>query len=486
MLRSLGGSFVVADGANALLFCIYYLIVPVMPEYVILLSVPGLRQKDLDHMPRLQSLVSGGDCGELVPSFPAVTCPVQANMTTGAPPSVHGVIANGSYCREQRQVEMWTAANDCIGASQLWDIMRQHNSTLTSAVWFPLHSKECGADYVCTPAPIHNPDGSESLWCYTRPEQLYGELLEDLGHFPLQHFWGPAANIKSTAWIVDSAVHAAQRFQPNLFYVYLPHLDYAGQKFGPDSEEAKHALSELDVEIGKLIDGFAKAYGEAQPLWLVASEYVISPVDHVCYPNRILRKAGLLAVREEDGCAHLDFAASRAWALADHQFSHIFVQDSDPATIDKVKKLFEKQPGIAEVLTRADFDRYDLSHANSGDLVLISEPNSWQAYYWWFEDERAPGVCPHRRHPPQAWLRPGRNVLGSCGQGNPARRDTRKGFARRAGSYDRTTWGTAIIRAWSFCRTPDGRHRCRRSCPAAVWNLDACMFVPARWDRRCR
>ncbi len=364
-----------------------------MPEYVILLSVPGLRGQDLAHMPRLQSLVGKGDCGELVPSFPAVTCPVQANMTTGAPPSEHGVVANGFYSREQQQVEMWTAANDCIARPQLWDIMRQHHPTLTSAVWFPLHSKECSADYVCTPAPIHNPDGSESLWCYTRPESLYGDFLEEIGHFPLQHFWGPASNIKSTAWIADSAVHAAKRFRPNLFYIYLPHLDYAGQKFGPDSEDAKHALGELDGEIGKLVDGFAEAYGEARPLWLVASEYVITPVDHVCYPNRILREAGLLAVRDEADGEHLDFETSRAWALADHQFSHIFVRESDATTIREVTKLFARQPGIAKVLTRDDFDRYDLSHANSGDLVLISTPNSWKAYYWWLDDDRAPAFA---------------------------------------------------------------------------------------------
>ncbi len=364
-----------------------------MPEYVILLSVPGLRQQDLAAMPQLQTLVAEGDCGELVPSFPAVTCPVQANMTTGAPPAEHGVVANGFYWREQQQVEMWTSANDCIGSPQLWDIMHRHNSELTSAVWFPLHSKECGADYVCTPAPIHNPDGSESLWCYTRPEQMYGELLEELGHFPLQHFWGPAANIKSTAWIVDSAIHSARQFRPNLFYIYLPHLDYAGQKFGPDSEDAKRALGDLDVEIGKLVDGFAEAYAESRPLWLVASEYVISPVDQVCFPNRVLREAGLLAVREEADGEHLDFAASRAWALADHQFSHVFVRDNDAMTIQEVTKLFADQPGIAEVLARDNFDRYDLSHANCGEVVLISEPNSWQAYYWWLNDDRAPAYA---------------------------------------------------------------------------------------------
>jgi len=364
-----------------------------MPDQVILLSVPGLRRQDLLHMPRLQSLVGEGDCGELVPSFPAVTCPVQANLTTGVPPSEHGVVANGTYARSEQQVEMWTAPNTCIDRPQLWDIMHRHSSALTSAVWFPLHSKECGADYICTPAPIHNPDGSESLWCYTRPEQLYGEFLESYGHFPLHHFWGPAANIKSTAWIVDSAIQAAQKFRPNLFYLYLPHLDYAAQKHGPDSDAARQALTELDAEIGKLATGFAAAYTGAHPLWLVASEYVVTPTDHVSYPNRVLRAAGLLAVREAADGEHLDFAASRAWAMVDHQCAHVFVRDSDVATIQQTAQLLAQQPGIAEVLTRADFDRYDISHSNSGDLITISTPNSWQAYYWWLDDDNAPAYA---------------------------------------------------------------------------------------------
>ncbi|MGI9427943.1 MAG: alkaline phosphatase family protein [Bythopirellula sp.] len=364
-----------------------------MPDSVILLSVPGLRRQDLAHMPALQHLVAAGDCGELVPSFPATTCPVQANMTTGAPPSEHGVIANGFFWRDRQEVEMWTSTNECIARPQLWDIMRRHHPELTSAVWFPLHSKECGADYVCTPAPIHNPDGSESLWCYTRPESFYGELLEPLGHFPLQYFWGPAANIQSTAWIVASAIQAAQQFQPNLFYLYLPHLDYAAQKFGPDSNQAQHALRELDAEIGILTHGFASAYGEAKPLWLVASEYVISPVDHVSYPNRVLREAGLLQVQAAADGEQLDLETSKAWALADHQCAHVFVRAGDPATIGRVAQLFTDKPGIAEVLTREDFHRYDLQHENCGDLVLISTPNSWQAYYWWFEDSRAPAFA---------------------------------------------------------------------------------------------
>ncbi len=294
-----------------------------MPEYVILLSIPGLRGQDFESMPRLRALTQNGDRAELAPTLPAVTCAVQANMTTGAPPREHGVVGNGFFWRQRGEVEMWTSPNDCILRPQLWDLLHQQGAGATSAVWFPLHSKGCGADYVCTPAPIHNPDGSESLWCYTKPESLYGDLIAELGHFPLQHFWGPIANIKSTAWIVASAVRGAHRFRPNLFYAYLPHLDYAAQKFGPDSNQAIAAVAELDVEIGRMIDGFAAAYGNVAPLWLVASEYVITPVDHVLYPNRLLRDAGLLSVKPSEAGEVIDFAASRAgrWPITSFRMS---------------------------------------------------------------------------------------------------------------------------------------------------------------------
>lgn len=361
-----------------------------MPEYVILLSVPGLRRQDLAHMPRLAALTAGGDQAELAPTFPAVTCTVQASMTTGAPPSEHGVIANGFYWRDRKSVEMWTTPNECVDRPQIWDTLHEQAPGVTSAVWFPLHAKHCGADYVCLPAPVHNPDGSESLWCYTKPEMLYGDFLAKLGHFPLMNYWGPLAGIKSTEWIVSSAIQAAEQFRPNFFYLYMQHLDYAPQKFGPESAETRQALADLDAELGRLIDGFAVAYGDAKPLWLVASEYVITPVDHVLYPNRLLRQGGLLEVKDVDGGELIDFEQSRAWALADHQFSHVFVRDQDAVTSAKVKDLFSGQPGVAEVFEPKDAPQYDLHHERSGDVVVVSKPHSWQAYYWWFDDARAP------------------------------------------------------------------------------------------------
>jgi len=364
-----------------------------MAEYVVLVSVPGLRDRDLRQMPRLTALVAGGDQAELVPSFPAVTCPVQANMLTGSPASEHGVVANGFYWRDRGEVEMWTSPNECIQQPQLWDLLHRHQPGLTTAAWFLRHTKGCGADYVCTEAPIHNPDGSESLWCYTRPESLYQKLFDELGHFPLHRFWGPLAGVESTAWIVDSAIRVAAQHRPNLFCVYLPHLDYAAQKDGPDSSPIDTSLAELDRELGRLIDGFATAYQGANPLWLVASEYVISPVDHVSYPNRALREAGLLRVREQSDGEHLDLESSIAWALADHQLAHVYIRDPDPQVARRAADVLASQSGVAEVLTRDQLNRYDLQHPHCGELVVISEPSSWQAYYWWFDDRHAPAFA---------------------------------------------------------------------------------------------
>lgn len=375
-----------------------------MSDHVVLLSIPGLAAEHLVHMPNLREQMAAGDKVPLEASFPAVTCSVQANMTTGVSPSEHGVVANGFFWRELAagdhppagsenkagQVELWTAWNTVIQRPQIWDLLHQQDQSINSAMWFALHNKGCGADNICTFAPIHNPDGSESLWCYTRPEMMYGNLRDQLGHFPLKHFWGPLAGIQSTAWIVSSAIWAARAHQPNFWYIYLPHLDYATQKQGPQSTATREALHDLDIELGRLFASLKEIYADESLLWVAASEYVVTPVSSVTYPNRILRELGLLELDDVDGLEQLNVLASRAFAMADHQHSHVFVHPDAQASIGAIVDRFRQEPGIDEVLTRDQLAQYQLDHPRSGDVVLISNPDSWQAYYWWLDDAMAP------------------------------------------------------------------------------------------------
>ncbi len=411
-----------------------------MSARLIFLSIPGLRHEDLPQMPHLQRLMDGGTQSRIAHSFPCVTWPSQANMLTGKKPSEHGVIANGFYWRDKRQVEMWTAWNEVIEQPQIWDVLKTEQPGVQSAAWFPMLSKGCGADYICMPAPIHQPDGSEDLWCYTRPQSFYGRLLQQYGHFPLHHFWGPLANIQSSEWIATSALAAAEKFQPNFFYIYLPHLDYAAQKLGPDSPAAHQSVRELD----ELIGTFSNSLEQAQSthlIWMVASEYVIQPVDHVLYPNRILRDGGWLSVKMQDGREHLDLESSRAWALVDHQFSHIFVNEPSAGEIQKIAKRFEDCDGVDQVLAGQDRGRFAMDHPRSGEIILISTPNSWQAYYWWEDDtlapafastvdiHRKPGYDPIELHfDPNSKTIPLDATLAKGSHGAPARSANQKGL----------------------------------------------------------
>ncbi len=359
------------------------------------LSVPGLRPRDLADpalTPNLCAMAARGARAEIVPTFPCVTSTVQASMFTGAPPAAHGIIGNGFFHRDRRAVELWVGANDLIQRPQLFQILRERsNGRLTSAVWHAQNIKGAAADYIITPAPIHEPDGSTRLWCYSKPDGLYAQLLADIGHFPLQHYWGPLAGLPSSRWIVDAAVWLARRHAPNLHVVYIPHLDYAAQKFGPDSPQAHQALAEFDALLGDFVARIAESSAGADVEWLLASEYTITPVSGAVFPNRLLRQAGLLAVRDDGaGAELLDFDRSRAFAVVDHQFAHIYVQGADPAAVAEV---FAGAPGVALAAHGRARRDLGLDHPRSGEVILLSDPDQWFAYYWWLNDAQAPAFA---------------------------------------------------------------------------------------------
>ena len=393
----------------------------------VVLSVPGLREKELAAMPRTRGLTAGGETVPLRPDFPAVTLPVHAALTTGVGPSEHGVTANGFYWRDGTDVpehsrpgtvELWTAWEGAVQAPRVWDELRAADPALTSAVWFPMPAKGATAETICTPAPIHNPDGSESLWCYTKPTELYGELKAELGHFPLMNFWGPLSSVKSSQWIADSAVLAQRSHPTRLLFCYLPHLDYAAQKFGPDSPEHAAAVAELDGVIGSLADGLADAFAGDDAAWVVAGEYAITPVSKPVYLNRALRAANLLRVgagiEERDGAEHLvpGDADGGVWALCDHQFAHVYLPPWD-GTRDRVEEALRNTDGVAEVYVRGQ-SGLGMDHPRAGDFICVAEPDRWFAYYWWTDDAKAPPfartVDIHRKpgyDPVEMFLKPG-------------------------------------------------------------------------------
>jgi predicted AlkP superfamily pyrophosphatase or phosphodiesterase len=350
----------------------------------LVINVVGLTRALLgEHTPNLNRFLERGTSVDIKPMTPGLTCSTQSTYLTGKWPEQHGIVGNGWYFRDQNEVWLWRQSNRLVTAPKVWHMAKTRNPAFTCANTFWWYAMATDADFTLTPRPLYCADGKKLPDCYTYPHQLRDDLQEKFGTFPLFNFWGPATHIRSSQWIADAAMHVESAHQPTLQLVYLPHLDYCLQRLGPDGDIAQD-LREIDAVVGQVLDFFQPRGHRV----MILSEYGIVPVNQPVHPNRILREAGMLSLKEDLGREYIDFGTCTAFAVADHQIAHAYVQD--PERLQDVKSLFENQPGVGRVLDDAGKRELGLAHDRAGDLVLLAEPNAWFTYYYWQDDARAP------------------------------------------------------------------------------------------------
>jgi predicted AlkP superfamily pyrophosphatase or phosphodiesterase len=340
-----------------------------------------------EHTPNLKRLAARGALRPLRTVTPAVTCTVQSTLVTGLPPGGHGAVANGWYFRDLCEVWLWRQSNRLVAGEKIWEAGKRRDPAFTCAKMFWWYNMYSSADWSATPRPMYPADGRKIPDHYAHPHELHDELDARLGTFPLFKFWGPLTDISSTDWIARATLHVMQTRNPTLTLAYLPHLDYNLQRLGPDlaHPRVQQDLKELDAACGMLIDYAASSGREV----IVVSEYGITPVSDAVHINRALREAGLIRVRpEEHGREILDPGASAAFAVADHQVAHVYVNDA--SRISLVRSVLEKLDGVEQVLDEAGKRAMGLDHERSGELVAISRPERWFSYYYWLDDRRAP------------------------------------------------------------------------------------------------
>lgn len=351
----------------------------------VVLNVVGLTPSLLgEHTPFLSSWASQGKVSSIQPVLPAVTCSVQATYLTGESPAKHGIVGNGWYFQEECEVKFWRQSNKLVQAAKIWDTAKLINPNFTCANLFWWYNMYSNADISVTPRPMYPADGRKIPDIYTQPGELRSHLQNRLGNFPLFEFWGPKTSIRSSSWIAESAKIVEQLHNPTLTLIYLPHLDYCLQRLGTDQKAIAADLKQVDEICQDLI----QFYCDRGARVIVLSEYGITPVSRPISLNRVLREHGYLTVREELGKELLDPGASIAFAVADHQIAHIYVNDKDK--ISRVRQLLENLPGVELVLGEKEKAAYHLNHPRAGDLVAVSASDAWFTYYYWLDDQKAP------------------------------------------------------------------------------------------------
>jgi hypothetical protein len=240
---------------------------------VCVIDIPGLSQKLLSAVPANSALgkwIRANRVLGLTPSWPAVTCSMQATLTTGVSPERHGIVANGiatfrstedqrlidpsNFAEYRREVSFWEQSNQFVEAPRFWQDASGKSKWKTAMLFWQncmpgfVEPLKPAADIVLTPKPEHGPDGNITSLLWAQPRELVGQLFNELGPFPLMNYWGPFAKIDSSRWIARAAAHVWTHYSPQLQLVFtFPHLDPMTLQLASDQIRCKRRKRSVDL-----------------------------------------------------------------------------------------------------------------------------------------------------------------------------------------------------------------------------------------------
>ena len=305
--------------------------------------------------------------------FPAVTCVAQATLRTGLSPIEHGMISNGYWSEELRKPIFWEQSCKLVKGERVW--------SKNSGVFFFQQSLGEDVELIVSPAPIHKHGGGMIMSCYTKPTGMEPVLKKLCGKFPLWRYWGPLASPKVGRKCISYFEEMTNVHDVDEAYLYLPTLDYAAQKYGPNSSAAKSALKEFRRQLERIADIAMHRGCELK----VMGDYEITEVTaEPVRPNVILRREGLFKTRTVGGMSYPDFYQSTAFAMCDHEVCVIVGPERERA---------------AEVLVGTG--EFEVAGAGEGQQaydnkrVLVAKKGSWCGYEWWTDGREAPDFASH-------------------------------------------------------------------------------------------
>ncbi len=198
------------------------------PASVLLISLDAFRADYLERgqTPRLTQLAREGVRAEwMTPSYPSLTFPSHYTVVTGLVPDRHGIVHN--TMRDATLGAFSLSNRDAVGNGGWWG---------GEPIW--ITAEKAGLPT----APFFWP-GSEAEIHGVRPTRwkAYDEEV------PV------SARVDTVLeWLSEEGAT-----RPRLVTLYSETLDVAGHSHGPDSDELRAGLREVDADIGRLLDGLA-------------------------------------------------------------------------------------------------------------------------------------------------------------------------------------------------------------------------------------
>jgi len=216
---------------------------------VILISLDGFRYDYLDKYspPTLNALARNGVRAKwMIPSFPTKTFPNHYTLATGLYPQNHGIVENNVY--DFGEIFFMSKFDEVVNPRWWWG----------EPVWVTAEKQgQRAASYF-----------------------FVGSGTEIQGKTPsiFRHYNGDVPNTmrvdKVLSWL-DLPIEQ----RPTMITMYFSHTDDVGHAFGPDAEETKYAVLEVDEHIARLMNGLRARKIDKKVNVIIVSDHGMAAVD---------------------------------------------------------------------------------------------------------------------------------------------------------------------------------------------------------------
>ncbi|NND07434.1 MAG: alkaline phosphatase family protein [Saprospiraceae bacterium] len=216
---------------------------------LILISFDGFRYDYISRYetPHIDALIEKGTTASaLIPVFPTKTFPNHYSIATGLYPAHHGVLSNRMY---DPKLEAWFR----IGAGSI---------ATTQEKWF----------------------GGEPIWITAEKQKVPtatcfwpGSDATFDGIRPTHHFkYNPSMSYDER---IDQVLKWLQlEDRPRFISLYFESPDREGHKYGPDAQQIKQAVEELDEKMGRLISNVQELNLTPLINWIIVSDHGMAKI----------------------------------------------------------------------------------------------------------------------------------------------------------------------------------------------------------------
>ena len=301
---------------------------------VILISIDGFRYDYLEKFrpPTLLSWAKNGVRADgLIPSFPTLTFPNHISIITGLRPGHHGIVGNKFYDKTRQKFYALgdnASVNDgsWYRGTPLWAAAEKEQMLSATCFWVGSEAKIGGV------------------------EQTY-----------LKPYDGKVPNIQRVKWVTEWLGLPAER-RPHFISLYFSDVDSNGHYFGPDAEETKKSVLEIDTALGQLNDFIRKQKMDVQIV--VVSDHGMKMID------KVVDLSDLISMKK--------FKTSGKGAL-------VSLYSDDKDEVEKTYLDLKKRNGPYHVYKGAEFPpRWQFDDIDRrGDILIVGDPG----VYLGFQDE---------------------------------------------------------------------------------------------------